>query len=659
MRLLISIALLAGLPASGAGPYFGTLPGDSGSWPSVLASVGFQQRPAEQAGIIVAPAGAVAPANLENRVESGAVLIVEGEGPLAEAYGFRKTGDRVRTVSITDVHQPGLPIIWEKPLELPVFRLPSGAEVFSRERWTGAPVTAGIRRGSGAVLWVAASPGPRGYERFPYILNALCSMGVTPPFRSSRLWAFFDSSYRLRVDPDYFAARWRQNGISALHIAAWHYYEPDPARDAYLQKLIETCHREAILVYAWLELPHVSEKFWADHPQWREQTALLQDAQLDWRKLMNLENRDCFRAVSSGVKQLISRFDWDGVNLAELYFESLEGMDNPSRFTPMNLDVRAGFRSRYGFDPIELFGQRKDEKSRSAFLRYRADLTRRMQEEWLDQMEESRRTKPYLDLTLTHVDDRFDTNMRDAIGADAARVLPLLDKHRFTFLIEDPATIWNLGPQRYATMASRYAELTRQRDRLAIDLNVVERYQDVYPTKQQTGAELFQLVHLASASFARLALYFESSLQSADFALLSAAAANVSRIDAEGSAITVDSETAVGVPWAGGAPVLDGNPWPLFDNDVAWLPPGTHTIEEGSEKSLPAIRYLNADIRTARVIDAETVEIAYQSSSRGLAILAGAPIQLKVNGQPYPVSLAGPHTIFLPAGSNTVRIVVR
>ena len=51
--------------------------------------------------------------------------------------------------------------------------------------------------------------GERGYERFPYLLNALTDLGVEPPFRSNRLWAFFDSSYRSRVDLDYFAARWR------------------------------------------------------------------------------------------------------------------------------------------------------------------------------------------------------------------------------------------------------------------------------------------------------------------------------------------------------------------------------------------------------------------------------------------------------------------
>jgi len=34
-------------------------------------------------------------------------------------------------------------------------------------------------------------------------------------------------------------------------------------------------------------------------------------------------------------KGLINRLDLDGVNMAELYFESLEGAANASRFTPM------------------------------------------------------------------------------------------------------------------------------------------------------------------------------------------------------------------------------------------------------------------------------------------------------------------------------------
>src|SRR5208337_4339499 len=138
--------------------------------------------------------------------------------------------------------------------------------------------------------------------------------------------------------------------------------------------------------------------------------------------------------------------------------------------TPMNDDVRGLFRQQAGFDPLELFAARKDGASRKAFLDFRADLARKMQEEWIGELETVRRQKPQLDVVLTHVDDRFDTGMRDAIGADAARVLPLLDSHSFTFLIEDPATVWNQGAQRYQAIAERYRPLTAPAEKLAIDL---------------------------------------------------------------------------------------------------------------------------------------------------------------------------------------------
>jgi hypothetical protein len=229
----------------------------------------------------------------------GAVLILEGESSLADMFGFRRGEENVRIASLTDVHYPKLPIVWEKALELPVFELPGGTRVFAKDRWNGAPVIAGLRRGAGAVLWVAAPPGDRGYERFPYLLAALADLGVDAPLRTTGYRAFFDSAYRSRVDLDYFAARWRKAGISAVLVAAWHFYDSTDEGDAYLRRLIESCHRAGILVYAWLELPHVSDRFWGDHPEWREKTGMLQDAQLDWRKLMNLTNRCSVRRRGS------------------------------------------------------------------------------------------------------------------------------------------------------------------------------------------------------------------------------------------------------------------------------------------------------------------------------------------------------------------------
>jgi hypothetical protein len=639
--------------SAGELPYFNVLARDAGSWPQIFASIGFQQH--ADAHVFVARSGSAATSDWPGRLEKGAFLVLEGESPLAESLGFKRGKGTVHTTSLQDVHRPTLPIIWEKALELPVMDLPTGATVFARERWTGAAMTAGVRRGAGAVLWVAAAPGERGYERFPYILEALTDLGLEAPFQASRLWAFFDSSYRSRVDLDYFAERWRKSGIAALHVAAWHFYERDAERDEYLRKLIAACHREGILVYAWLELPHVSEKFWDDHPEWREKTAVLQDAQLDWRKLMNLTNRDCFRTASAGVKELISNFAWDGVNLAELYFESLEGIGNPSRFTPMNGDVRAEFQRSAGFDPIELFGARKDDVSRRAFLDFRADLARRMQQEWLGELEGLRARKPDLDLVLTHVDDRFDAGMRDAIGADAARVLPLLDNHAFTFLIEDPATVWNLGAQRYQAIAEKYRPLTPHRERLAVDINIVDRYQDVYPTKQQTGTELFELVHNAAANFSRVALYFENSLLTPDLPLLPSASAAVTRIERTGAKLSIDSPSGVGVPWIGGA-MVDGRLWPADDDTTVWLPAGAHTVEPANGHAPARLLRLNGELRSARALPGGPIEFSYRSDAHAIAVFDRQPRQTLVDGAAFAAESAGPKTLLLPRGEHAVTI---
>jgi hypothetical protein len=457
------------------------------------------------------------------------------------------------------------------------------------------------------------------------------------------------------VDLDYFAARWRNAGIAALHVAAWHFYDPDSERDAYLKRLIAACHANGILVYAWLELPHVSEKFWDDHPQWREKTGVLQDAQLDWRKLMNLSNPDCFRAAAAGTRDLIERFNWDGVNLAELYFESLEGLQNASRFTPMNDNVRAQFRAAGGFDPIELFQSRKDAPSQRAFLDFRAQLARDMQQNWLAEIENIRRARNYLDVVLTHVDDRLDTSMRDAIGADSAQLLPLLEHHNFTFLVEDPATVWNEAPQRYEEIARRYRPLTARQDRLAIDLNIVDRYQNVYPTKQQTGAELFEVVHSAAGAFAQVALYFENSILSPDLALLPAAAAVVSRAETVGPKLIIDSPHGVAMRWSGPA-MVDSLPWPVLSGSLVFLPAGAHSIEPGGAPPALQVTHFNGELTSAQVVGASAVELAYKSFARALAILNRKPVSVEIDGTETPPDPGGPNTIFLPRGQHLVTI---
>ena len=622
---------------------------EPGSWPQILESVGLHAGPLTEAGIVVARAGTPVGPGWARRVEGGTILILEADSPLAESFGFHATAELTQIAVLRDVHLPGTPLVFEKPVEIPRTIVPGEARIFAREPWTGAVGLAGFRRGRGAVLWSAVNPGAQGYERLPYLPQALVDLGFEPPFRANRIWAFFDDSYRARVDLDYFASRWRKAGISALHIAAWHFYERDAARDEYLKRLIEACHREGILAYAWLELPHVSDRFWADHPEWREKTALLQDAQLDWRKLMNLMNPDCFQAVSWGVNELITRFAWDGVNFAELYFESLEGAGNPARFTPMNDEVRNAFKeTAWGFDPIELWGARRgDAPSLRRFLDYRAWLVRKMQDSWMTEAAVYRKLRPDLDLVLTQVDDRFDTGMRDAIGADTSHLLPVTDVAEATLLIEDPATVWNLGPRRYPEIAKRYPASPR----LAIDINVVDRYQDVYPTRQQTGVELFELIHLASGAFPRVALYFENSLLKPDLPLLSAAAAVTSRVEWIGRKLTVESPAGVGVRWRGAATV-DGHLWPVTDGEAVWLPAGTHIVEPATDEPQARLLAFNGELQSAAV-RGHKLEFTYSSFSRAMATLDFVPTRVEVDGAEYVARLEG-RTLALPRGQHRV-----
>jgi len=363
---------------------------------------------------------------------------------------------------------------------------------------------------------------------------------------------------------------------------------------------------------------------------------------------MNLSNADCFRDAAAGTKDLIGRFDWDGVNLAELYFESLEGLSNASRFTPMNDNVRAQFRAAGGFDPIELFQTRKDTPSQRAFLDFRAKLARDMQQQWLAEIESIRRARGYLDVVLTHVDDRLDTSMRDAIGggfratsaAPGEAQLYVPDRGSGHHVERSAATLRGDRPP----LPCADAEAGPPRHRPEHRGSLPERLSHQAADRRR----LFEVVHSAAGAFAQTALYFENSILSPDLSLLSAAAAVVSRAEMIGPKLMVDSPRGVALCWSGPA-IVDGQPWPVRTDSLLFLPAGAHSAEAGGEVPALRVSHFNGELTSAQSVAANAIELSYRSSARAIAVLNRKPTRVEIDGAEAATDPCGPKRALPPA----------
>jgi len=596
----------------------------------------------EEASAIVVPAGTreIDVAAIAARVEGGALLITEGDSPLARALGIGFESREVEVTQVEDAMYPTVAIIWEQSAKIHPPVLPAGAKVLAKDKWSGIPLMALFSRSKGRVLFLATAL--EGYARFPYFMYALIhECAVTPPFRNPRLHAFFDYGYRAGVDLDYFAARWRRQGVVALHVSAWQFWDRD--RDLYLRGLIAACHKQGLLVYAWFELPHVSDRFWQQHPEWREKTATLADARLDWRGLLNLLDPAAFQAVSADMQKLLADFDWDGLNLSELYFESPQGPENEQRFTPMNDLVRAEFRAQSGIDPIEFFRKGSprhwtvDKKDWNTFVEYRAGLVARLHAQLFDTVAQVCKRKPHLHTIVTFVDNLYEERMKEALGADVRRILALAAVHPFTLFLEDPATMWSLGPDRYRVLGERYRSLNAK---VGVDINVVDRYQDVFPTKKQTGGEFLELFHNAAASFTDVLVYFEASVLPQDMDMAAYALAAGARVLGP-----AEMESPRPVVVGTGALVVDGAPWP-----ASLVPAGRHKVETASNGPAWRLDVFTGELLSAAYEGPRTIRFRYRADSRAIAVFSVPPSRLLVDGVASTAAM-------LPPGEHEVRAI--
>jgi hypothetical protein len=203
-------------------------------------------------------------------------------------------------------------------------------------------------------------------------------------------------------------------------------------------------------------------------------------------------------------------------------------------------------------------------------------------------------------------------------------------------------------------MAAKYRELTSDQNHLAIDINVVERYQDVYPTKKQTGTELFEDVHQAASSFSRVALYFENSLEKQDLQLLPVAATTAQVTEPSPDELEVDATGTTRVDWQG-LVEIDGKQWPIQNAKTVLVPPGKHYLRPGIAPPAVTLADFNGQVRSAAV-SAHGVDLSYTSTSRAIVMLGSPVSSIELDGSVYWTPVKGdPETaILLPSGQHLV-----
>jgi len=551
-------------------------------------------------------------------VERGGNLITDGRTQLAEQLGIKFLDDMVQVNEVKELSIPAQNIYWQPAVNVWLFST-KDALILAKDARSEAPlaVIQPFRRGKVLFFGTIFDPhSPFGVSRFPYFPHYIKnSLGLSLNVKKNVLEFYFDPGLRQDASWEKLVKQWKASGIKIIYLATWHFYRQYAFDYEYF---IELCHEHGIAVYAWFELPQVTPLFWEDHSQWREKTATGEDALCHWRLLMNLYNPQSREAVKEFIWKILMDFHWDGINLAELNFDTNEGAQDPAKFTPMNLDVRKAFAAEAGFDPILLFSPdseyywKNNSRAFNEFLKFRTDLTKELHIFFLEeisQIMQSKRTN--FEVIVTTLDSLAHPEIVEHCGIDTRDIISLMDRFTFTLQIEDPARSWADPPSRYLTYFNIYKKYVRDPERLMFDINVIPTRDisgNFLPSPLATGTELATTVYYAIIPSGRAGIYSEYTIHPFDIDILPFVKSSDVNLNESKGGYLIESKSSFILTLNDPdlVPYIDGNRWPFYGTMGIVVPSGRHFLLFEKEKGFylqnrsPRI-LLEGDIKTLEV----------------------------------------------------------
>lgn len=614
-------------------------------------------------------------------VENGGNLITDTKNELASELGIKFSNTRVKVHGIRDKYFPEERIFWKEAELINKFDADKIDEVFSVDDLNGTPVEIGRKFGKGKVIFIASWFDPHsqhGYSLYPFMLEHVRKyFQIRPSVRRDNMEVYFDPGFRHTISTENLVKQWVQQGIRIIHVAGWHKY---PKYTYDYKKLIELAHANGILVYAWLEPPQVSLKFWKDHPEWREKNFKGEDVRPSWRYPVALTDPECVKAMTEEFKKFLYSYDFDGVNLAELYFEAAKGLDNPNLFTPMHISAQKELRQKYNIDLKKVFTPgsgyywKNNSYVKNTITEYRINKINEVYYTLLNAFSEIARSKKGFQLIVTAMDSYGSPELREYIGVDMNRIIGLQKKFNFLLQVEDPQNLWSTDPMRYVEIGRKYNSLIGDSTKLLLDLNILSfRSRDSlftpFPTLIQTGTESFLMVKAASIGAPRLTIYAESSVNPQDLFFFPYALASRVEYHFTGDGYDVNSPYSFNMRLPDDVKeiLLDGNPIAPSRNNSYLIPAGKHLIKLNRDiTNTFSTHELQTRIMsfTGNLLSVsygmQGIRFEYESETRTLISLNREPTSVRIDGREYQFSVmkgSDCYSIFLPTGKHKIDLV--
>ncbi len=217
---------------------------------------------------------------IEKFVSNGGKLITDSKNPVAEDLGINFSKNVSRVEKVRDALFPEELLSWGMSETVHRIDVQESDEIACTNDINDAPIAVVRKYGKGEFISISARFDPvtdGGYSRFPYLIDWIKSyFDLYPILRRDHLEMYFDPGLRRTTSIETLVKQWASRGIRVVDVAGWHEYQ----KFMYdYDRLIRLCHAYGIVVYVWIEPPQISQKFYNDHPQWREKNYKGEDVQ--------------------------------------------------------------------------------------------------------------------------------------------------------------------------------------------------------------------------------------------------------------------------------------------------------------------------------------------------------------------------------------------